>query len=110
MQGEPYSFRTCLLLDNYKLEDKTVGRSGEAGRWNHQWLLADKQNSMAITLYAKSLDAKNKWMRAFSIAMSVTLAFPVSFISFSRHIDGIEWTIFLSNCSGTAKTGSRWIR
>jgi len=53
------------------LEDyskRTLGRT-EPGRWQHQWLLVDNQNKTAITLYAKSLEAKNKWIRALSEAM-----------------------------------------
>lgn len=40
-------------------------------RWSHQWLLVDNQNKTAYTLYAKSAEAKNKWIGAFTEALLV---------------------------------------
>lgn len=71
-RGEQYSFRSCLPLENFKLEDPiTTNRALERreARWTHQWLLVDNQNQTAYTLYAKTIEAKNKWIRAFKQAM-----------------------------------------
>lgn len=70
-RGEQYSLRLILPLDKYKLEDCLTQRSQNTreSRWTHQWLLVDHQNKTAHTLYAKTADSKNSWMRAFNDAM-----------------------------------------
>jgi hypothetical protein len=55
------------------LEDHPTSRNqnGREIRWSHQWLLVDNQNKTAYTLYAKSAEAKNKWIGAFSETLLV---------------------------------------
>ncbi|XP_057377423.1 protein vav-like isoform X1 [Daphnia carinata] len=66
--GDQYSFKLFLSLEKFKLEDHPASRNqnGKEARWSHQWLLVDNQNKTAYTLYAKSAEAKNKWIGAFS--------------------------------------------
>nr|CAG4649071.1 EOG090X00I4 [Scapholeberis mucronata] len=67
-RGDQYSFKLFLPLDKFKLEHHPAPRhqNTKEVRWNHQWLLVDNQNKTAYTLYAKTNEAKNKWIRAFS--------------------------------------------
>ncbi|XP_046448804.1 protein vav-like isoform X2 [Daphnia pulex] len=67
-RGDQYSFKLFLSLEKFKLEDHPTSRNqnGREIRWSHQWLLVDNQNKTAYTLYAKSAEAKNKWIGAFS--------------------------------------------
>ncbi|XP_044595932.1 protein vav isoform X1 [Cotesia glomerata] len=69
-RGDQYCYRETLRLDDYRLEDH-IGRRilGRDSRWSYQWLLVHKQAYTAYTLYARTEDQKQMWMKAMQDAM-----------------------------------------
>ncbi|XP_017880659.1 protein vav isoform X2 [Ceratina calcarata] len=69
-RGEQYCYRETLRLDNYRLEDhmgrRTIGRDS---RWSYQWLLVHKQQYTAYTLFARTEEQKQMWIKALQDAM-----------------------------------------
>lgn len=69
-RGDQYCYRETLRLDDYRLEDHTGRRIlGRDSRWSYQWLLVHKQAYNAYTLYARTEDQKQMWMKAMQDAM-----------------------------------------
>ncbi|XP_076233173.1 vav guanine nucleotide exchange factor isoform X2 [Calliopsis andreniformis] len=69
-RGEQYCFRETLRLDEYRLEDHTGRRTiGRDSRWSYQWLLVHKQEYTAYTLYARTEEQKQMWIKALQDAM-----------------------------------------
>ncbi|XP_076386994.1 vav guanine nucleotide exchange factor isoform X2 [Megachile rotundata] len=69
-RGEQYCYRETLRLDNYRLEDHTGRRTlGRDSRWSYQWLLVHKQEYTAYTLYAKTEEQKQTWIKALQDTM-----------------------------------------
>ncbi|XP_021699717.1 protein vav isoform X1 [Aedes aegypti] len=67
-----YVFREAHYLQDYRVEichsRRTLGRDG---RLKYSLLLARKTQSTAFTLYMKTEEERDKWKRAFDIAMEV---------------------------------------
>lgn len=67
-----YVFREAHNLQDYRVEichsRRTLGRDG---RLKYSLLLARKTQSTAFTLYMKTEEERDKWKRAFDIAMEV---------------------------------------
>lgn len=65
-----YTFREAHNLADYRVESchsrRTLGRDA---RFKFQLLLARKTQSTAFTLYMKTEDERNKWMKALQQAM-----------------------------------------
>ncbi|XP_033328154.2 vav guanine nucleotide exchange factor isoform X1 [Megalopta genalis] len=69
-RGEQYCYRETLRLDNYRLEDLTARPTlGKDTRRTYQWLLVHKQEYTAYTLFARTEEQKQMWMKAFQDAM-----------------------------------------
>ncbi|XP_076280668.1 vav guanine nucleotide exchange factor isoform X2 [Lasioglossum baleicum] len=69
-RGEQYCYRETLRLDDYRLEDHTGRRTiGRDARWTYQWILVHKQEYTAYTLFARTEDQKQMWIKAFQDAM-----------------------------------------
>ncbi|XP_043577928.1 protein vav isoform X2 [Bombus pyrosoma] len=69
-RGEQYCYRETLRLDDYRLEDHTGRRTlGRDSRWSYQWLLVHKQEYTAYTLYARTEEQKQMWIKALQDAM-----------------------------------------
>lgn len=69
-RGEQYLYRETLRLDEYRLEDHTGRRTlGKDIRWSYQWLLVHKQEYTAYTLYARTEEQKQMWIKALQDAM-----------------------------------------
>ena len=69
-RGDQYCYRDTLRLEDYRLEDHTSRRTlGRDSRWSYQWLLVHKQAYTAYTLYARTEEQKQTWMKALQDAM-----------------------------------------
>ncbi|KAL0109464.1 hypothetical protein PUN28_014493 [Cardiocondyla obscurior] len=69
-RGDQYCYRETLRLDDYRLEDHTGRRTlGRDSRWSYQWLLVHKQAYTAYTLYARTEEQKQMWIKALQDAM-----------------------------------------
>ncbi|XP_043274993.1 protein vav isoform X2 [Venturia canescens] len=69
-RGDQYCYRETLRLDDYRLEDHTGRRTlGKDSRWSYQWLLVHKQAYTAYTLYARTDEQKQMWIKALQDAM-----------------------------------------
>ncbi|XP_012275456.1 protein vav [Orussus abietinus] len=69
-KGDQYCYRETLRLDDYRLEDHTGRRTlGRDSRWSYQWLLVHKQAYTAYTLYARTEEQKQTWIKALQDAM-----------------------------------------
>ncbi|XP_078045355.1 vav guanine nucleotide exchange factor isoform X3 [Augochlora pura] len=69
-RGEQYCYRETLRLDNYRLEDVITRRTlGKDARWTYQWLIVHKQELTAYTLFARTEEQKQLWMKALQDAM-----------------------------------------
>nr|XP_042895082.1 protein vav [Parasteatoda tepidariorum] len=69
-RGEQYSFKEALVLLDYKVEDvMNTPRVGSRDKWSYYWLLAHRQNSTALTMYAKTDEMKQKWIEAIEKAL-----------------------------------------
>ncbi|KOC65970.1 Protein vav [Habropoda laboriosa] len=69
-RGEQYCYRETLRLDDYRVEDPTSRRTlGREIRWTYQWLLVHKQEYTAYTLYARTEEQKQMWIKALQDAM-----------------------------------------
>ncbi|XP_011636427.1 protein vav isoform X2 [Pogonomyrmex barbatus] len=69
-RGDQYCYRETLRLDNYRLEDHIGRRTlGRDSRWSYQWLLVHKQAYTAYTLYARTEEQKQMWIKALQDAM-----------------------------------------
>ncbi|XP_015435864.1 PREDICTED: protein vav isoform X3 [Dufourea novaeangliae] len=69
-KGEQYYYRETLRLDDYRLEDHTGRRTlGRDTRRSYQWLLVHKQEYTAYTLFARTEEQKQMWMKALQDAM-----------------------------------------
>ena len=69
-RGEQYCYRETLRLDDYRLEDHTSRRMlGKDSRWTYQWLLVHKQEYTAYTLFAKTEEQKQTWIKALQNTM-----------------------------------------
>lgn len=70
VQEGQYVFREAHYLQDYRVEichsRRTLGRDG---RLKYSLLLARKTQSTAFTLYMKTEEERDKWKRAFDIAM-----------------------------------------
>ncbi|KAG8191668.1 hypothetical protein JTE90_016456 [Oedothorax gibbosus] len=67
-RGEQFSFKEALVLLDYKVEDVSNGVKGK-DKWSHHWLLAHRQNTTALTMYAKTEEMKLKWIEAIEKAL-----------------------------------------
>ncbi|XP_014206932.1 protein vav isoform X2 [Copidosoma floridanum] len=69
-RGDVFCYRETIRLDEYRVEDpsnrKILGRDS---RWSFQWLLVQNKNKQAYTLYARSEDQKQMWIKALQDAM-----------------------------------------
>nr|XP_012216162.1 PREDICTED: protein vav isoform X2 [Linepithema humile] len=69
-RGDQYCYRETLRLDDYRLEDHIGRRTlGRDSRWSYQWILVQKQGSTAYTLYARTDEQKQMWIKALQDAM-----------------------------------------
>lgn len=69
-RGDQYCYRETLRLDDYRLEDHIGRRTlGRDSRWSYQWLLVHKQAYTAYTLYARTEEQKQIWIKALQDAM-----------------------------------------
>lgn len=69
-RGDQYCYRETLRLDDYRLEDHIGRRTlGRDSRWSYQWILVQKQGSTAYTLYARTEEQKQMWIKALQDAM-----------------------------------------
>ncbi|CAK9821771.1 Protein vav [Anthophora retusa] len=69
-RGEQYCYRETLRLDDYRVEDHTARRTlTKDGRWSYQWLLVHKQRYTAYTLFARTEEQKQMWIKALQDAM-----------------------------------------
>ncbi|XP_051158628.1 protein vav isoform X2 [Leptopilina boulardi] len=69
-RGEQYCYRGTLKLDDYRIEDHTGRRTlGRDSRWSYQWFLVHKQMRTAYTLFARTDDLKQMWIKALQDAM-----------------------------------------
>ncbi|XP_011701048.1 PREDICTED: protein vav isoform X2 [Wasmannia auropunctata] len=69
-RGDQYCYRETLRLDDYRLEDHISRRTlGRDSRWSYQWLLVHKQAYTAYTLYARTEEQKQMWIKALQDAM-----------------------------------------
>ncbi|XP_012537885.1 protein vav isoform X2 [Monomorium pharaonis] len=69
-RGDQYCYRETLRLDDYRLEDHIGRRTlGRDSRWSYQWILVHKQAYTAYTLYARTEEQKQIWMKALQDAM-----------------------------------------
>ncbi|KAF7997725.1 hypothetical protein HCN44_009123 [Aphidius gifuensis] len=69
-RGDQYCYRETLKLDDYRLEDHTGRRTlGRDSRWSYQWLLVHKQAYTAYTLYARTDEQKQMWIKALQDAI-----------------------------------------
>lgn len=69
-RGDQYCYRETLRLDDYRLEDHIGRRTlGRDSRWSYQWLLVHKQAYTAYTLYARTEEQKQIWMKALQDAI-----------------------------------------
>ncbi|XP_012253065.1 protein vav isoform X2 [Athalia rosae] len=69
-RGDQYCYKETLRLDDYRLEDRIERRTlGRDARWSFQWLLVHKQGQTAYTLYARTDDQKQTWIKALRDAM-----------------------------------------
>ncbi|XP_034948388.1 protein vav [Chelonus insularis] len=69
-RGDQYCFRETLRMDDYRLEDPS-GRKvlGKDSRWSYQWLLVHNKAYTAYTLFARTEDQKQMWIKALQDAM-----------------------------------------
>nr|CAD7457409.1 unnamed protein product [Timema tahoe] len=66
LQGETYSYRESLRLQEYKIEDVHTRRTLRTdARWSYQFYLVRKSERTAYTLYARTEDNKRKWMKVY---------------------------------------------
>ncbi|XP_015113699.1 protein vav isoform X1 [Diachasma alloeum] len=69
-RGDQYCYRETLRLDDYRVEDYTGRRTlGRDSRWSYQWLLVHKQAYTAYTLYARTEEQKQMWIKALQDAI-----------------------------------------
>ncbi|KYQ57402.1 Protein vav [Trachymyrmex zeteki] len=69
-RGDQYCYRETLRLDDYRLEDHIGRRTlGRDSRWSYQWLLVHKQAYTAYTLYARTEEQKQMWIKALQDAI-----------------------------------------
>ncbi|XP_073981108.1 vav guanine nucleotide exchange factor isoform X2 [Rhodnius prolixus] len=70
LRNDQYSYKACLPLADYKVEDVTNRRTLHRDtRWNYHWYLVKKSESTAYTLYVRSEDLKRKWIKAIQDAL-----------------------------------------
>lgn len=64
-----YSYRSVLRLCEWRVEVDTGRRADSGGRWSAKWLLVRKPRDTALTLYARSDEARRRWIAAVSEAL-----------------------------------------
>jgi guanine nucleotide exchange factor VAV len=70
LQQDQYRFRDSIHLNEYKVEEGSSRKVLQGGaRWSFQWFLTHKKEQNAFTLYARTMDDRNKWMKALRDAM-----------------------------------------
>ncbi|CAB0018247.1 unnamed protein product, partial [Nesidiocoris tenuis] len=68
--NDQYSFKACLVLTEYKIEDISNRRTlHKDTRWNYHWFLVKKSERTAFTLYARTEEIKRKWIKAIQDAL-----------------------------------------
>ncbi|KAG7197853.1 hypothetical protein KM043_001665 [Ampulex compressa] len=69
-RGDQYCYRETLRLDAYRVEDHTKrGTLTRDTRWAYQWMLVHKQAYTAYTLYARTEEQKQMWIKALQDAI-----------------------------------------
>ena len=69
-RSDQYCYRGTLKLDDYRIEDHTGRRTlGRDSRWSYQWFLVHKQMRTAYTLFARTEEQKQVWIKALQDAM-----------------------------------------
>ncbi|XP_074653804.1 guanine nucleotide exchange factor VAV3-like isoform X2 [Tubulanus polymorphus] len=68
-KGEVYSYKNCLILANYKIDNAGNMLKTKGDKWNSPFLLVEKNNTTAITFYAKTDDMRDKWIENIKIAL-----------------------------------------
>ncbi|XP_058795791.1 protein vav isoform X2 [Phymastichus coffea] len=69
-RGYQYCYRETIRLDEYRVEDHASRRTlGRDSRWSYQWLLVHNKAYKAYTLYARTEDQKQVWIKALQDAM-----------------------------------------
>ena len=66
-QGEQYTCKDLLLLSDYKVDEtpKDGAKKSEGrGNWTYSWHLVKRENSIAITMYAKTEQDRRHWLNA----------------------------------------------
>lgn len=72
-QGEAYSYKHSLCLQEYRVEDVPHGirRAGIRGdpRWNFSWNLVHHKEKNVYTMYAQTEEQKRRWIKAIEDAL-----------------------------------------
>ena len=68
-QGEVYSYKNCLILANFKIDVAGSVLKGKGEKWCSPFLLVEKNNTNAITFYAKNDEMRQKWTEQIQVAL-----------------------------------------
>ena len=69
-RGDQYCYRETIKLDEYRVEDHTTRKTlGRDARWSYQWLLVHNKGCKAYTLYARTEEQKQIWIKALQDAI-----------------------------------------
>uniref|UniRef100_A0A146M5X0 Protein vav n=2 Tax=Lygus hesperus TaxID=30085 RepID=A0A146M5X0_LYGHE len=70
LRNDQYSFKCCLPLSDYKIEDISSRRTLHKNTsWHYQFFLVRKSERTAFTLYARTEEIKRKWIKAIQDAL-----------------------------------------
>ena len=69
-KNEDFRYKDALDLSKYRVEDRDRGVGVD--KWSHQFVLSEVNNHHAYTLYAKTREAKRKWIEAIKLALENT--------------------------------------
>ncbi|XP_059086195.1 protein vav-like isoform X2 [Tigriopus californicus] len=72
-RGDHYTFKDSLNLSEYIVQqDNPSKRMSRDSRWVHSFILAHKDHVTAFTMFAKSEEEKNLWVKALKEAYNKT--------------------------------------
>ncbi|XP_046365888.1 guanine nucleotide exchange factor VAV2-like isoform X3 [Haliotis rufescens] len=71
-RGETYSFKDAIVLGEYKVDDSSVPNDKRTDKWNCPFIMVQKSQKMAFTFFAKTEDARQKWIEAIQMALENT--------------------------------------
>ncbi|XP_064650133.1 guanine nucleotide exchange factor VAV3-like isoform X3 [Lineus longissimus] len=68
--GEVYSYKTCYILSNYKMEVHNIPTNKtRIEKWSHPFLLVEKNQTNVITFLTKTDDQRDAWVCALQMAL-----------------------------------------